>query len=109
MALCITITYDNATRTAIVRSRLSLPYRYKQCSRGIQPLTIGLWWRKRSSIVKANVNHAATEADTRAVVPPPLFPAPRCQIRVPIEHRHRTLARPSGPDGRPGGLTLSCR
>ncbi|MFI1733902.1 recombinase family protein [Streptomyces acidicola] len=29
-ALGITITYDNATRTATVRSRPSLPYRYKQ-------------------------------------------------------------------------------
>ncbi|MET8243609.1 hypothetical protein ABZV31_03720 [Streptomyces sp. NPDC005202] len=30
----IRITYDNATRTATVRSRPSLPYRYKECPRG---------------------------------------------------------------------------
>ncbi|MFF4211787.1 hypothetical protein ACFYZE_20995 [Streptomyces sp. NPDC001796] len=33
-ALGITITYDNATRTATVRSRPSIPYRYKECPRG---------------------------------------------------------------------------
>ncbi|MER7818430.1 hypothetical protein [Streptomyces sp. NPDC096153] len=33
-ALGITITYDNATRTATVRSRPSLAYRYKECPRG---------------------------------------------------------------------------
>ncbi|MGV9247279.1 hypothetical protein [Streptomyces sp. NPDC003710] len=33
-ALGITIAYDNATRTATVRSRPSIPYRYKECPRG---------------------------------------------------------------------------
>ncbi|KOV57570.1 hypothetical protein, partial [Streptomyces sp. MMG1121] len=33
-ALGITITYDNATRTATVRSRPSLRYRHKGCPRG---------------------------------------------------------------------------
>jgi hypothetical protein len=33
-ALGITITYDNATRTATVGSRPSLPDRYEQCPRG---------------------------------------------------------------------------
>jgi hypothetical protein len=33
-ALGITITYDSATRTATVRSRPSLPYRYSECPRG---------------------------------------------------------------------------
>ncbi|MGW2936649.1 hypothetical protein ACWDA7_33430 [Streptomyces sp. NPDC001156] len=33
-ALGITISYEHATRTATVRSRPSLPYRYSECPRG---------------------------------------------------------------------------
>lgn len=33
-ALGITISYENATRTATIRSRPSLPYRYSKCPRG---------------------------------------------------------------------------
>jgi hypothetical protein len=33
-ALGIVITYDNATRTATVRSRHSLAHRYSKCPRG---------------------------------------------------------------------------
>ncbi|MCX4531370.1 hypothetical protein OHA79_37540 [Streptomyces sp. NBC_00841] len=33
-ALGITISYEHTTRTATVRSRPSLPYRYSQCPRG---------------------------------------------------------------------------
>ncbi|MGW5201555.1 hypothetical protein [Streptomyces spiralis] len=33
-ALGITISYDNATRTATVRSKPSIPYRYSECPRG---------------------------------------------------------------------------